>query len=86
MVLAISSIVMSLLTCRRVTGALPVILLRSTRASWGKNLFIRIFAFLSLLLVAYNSPALYRGSKYRSFTSRPTFFFAYFAMAYRPLL
>jgi len=32
MVLAISSIVMSLLTYRRVTNALPIILLRSARA------------------------------------------------------
>ena len=61
-------------------------LLRSTRASQGKNLSIRIFAFLLLLLVAYNSPTLYRGSRYRSSTSRPTFFFTYFTIAYRPLL
>ena len=61
-------------------------LLRSTRAGQGKNLSIRIFAFLLLLLVAYNSPALYRGGRYRSFTSYPTFFFIYFTIAYRPLL
>ena len=61
-------------------------LLRSTRASQGKNLSIRIFTFLLLLLVAYNSPTLYRGGRYRSSTSRPTFFFTYFTIAYRPLL
>ena len=85
-VLAISSVDISLLTYRRVTSALPVILLRSARASQGKNLSIRIFTFLLLLLVTYNSPTLYRGSRYRSSTSRPTFFFTYFTIAYRPLL
>ena len=86
MVLAISSIIISLLTCRQVTSVLPVILLRSARASQGKNLSIRIFAFLLLLLVAYNSPTLCRGSRYRSSASYPAFFFTYFAMAHRPLL
>ena len=80
-VLAISSIIISLSTLRRVIGVLPIILLRSTRASQGKNLSIRIFTFLLLLLVAYNSPTLYRGSRYRSSTRRPTFFFTYFTIA-----
>jgi len=66
MVLAISSVIMSLLTLRRVTGVLPVMLLRSAGAGWGKNLSVRIFAFLSLSLVACGSPALYRGGRYRS--------------------
>src|SRR6266576_5911858 len=67
-VLAISLVVILLLTLRQVTSILLVILLRSARASWGKNLFIRIFAFLSLLLMACSSPALYRGNMYRSST------------------
>ena len=86
MVLAISSIIMSLLTRRRVTGVLPVMLLRSTGAGQGKNLSIRIFAFLLLLLVAYVSPALYRGGRCGSSAKRPAFFFNHFAMAQRPLL
>ena len=77
---------MSLLTHRRVTSVLPIMLLRSTRAGLGKNLSIRIFTFLLLLLVAYNSLTLHRGSRYRSSTRRPTFFFAHFAIAQRPLL
>ena len=60
--------------------------LRSTGAGQGKNLSIRIFAFLLLLLVAYNSPTLYRGGRYRSSTRRPAFFFTYFTIAQRPLL
>jgi len=76
MVLAISSIIMSLLTRRRVTGVSPVMLLRSAGASWGKNLSVRIFAFSSLLLVACDSPALRRGGRCRSSTGRPAFFFA----------
>ena len=81
-VLAISSIVISLSTLRRVTGVLPVMSLRSTRASQGKNLSIRIFTFLLLLLVvAYSSPTLYRGSRYKSSARRPTFFFTYFTIA-----
>ena len=81
-VLAISSVIILLLTYRRVTSILPVILLRLARAGQGKNLSIRIFTFLLLLLVAYNSPALYRGGRYRSFTKRPTFFFfTHFAIA-----
>ena len=63
MVLAISSVVMSLSTCRRVTGVSPVMSLRSAGAGWGKNLSVRIFAFLSLLLVACVSPALRRGGR-----------------------
>jgi len=86
MVLAISSIVISLLIYRRVTGILPIMLLRSARAGWGKNLSIRIFAFLSLLLVAYNSPALYRGSRYRSSTRCPTFFFCLFYYGLKALI
>ena len=86
MVLAISSVVMSLLTRRQVTGILPVMLLRSARASQGKNLSIRIFTFLLLLLVACASPALCRGSRCGSSARRPAFFFAYFAIVQRPLL
>ena len=85
-VLAISSIIMSLSTLRRVTGVLPMMSLRSAGAGQGKNLFIRIFTFLSLLLVACGSSALYRGGKCGSSTRRPTFFFAHFTMAQRPLL
>ena len=58
MVLAISLVIMSLLTLRRVTGASPIISLRSAKAGWGKNLSVRIFAFLSLSLVASDSPGL----------------------------
>ena len=86
MVLAISSGIMSLSTLRRVTGVLPIISLRSAGASQGKNLSIRIFTFLLLLLVAYNSPTLYRGSRCGSSTRHPTFFFTHFAIAQRPLL
>ena len=77
---------MSLLTLRQVTSILLVILLRSARAGQGKNLSIRIFAFLLLLLVAYSSPTLYRGGRYRSSTKYPAFFFTYLAMVQRPLL
>jgi hypothetical protein len=80
MVLAISSVVMSLSTLRRVTGVSPVMSLRSAGAGWGKNLSIRIFAFSSLLLMAYSSPALRRGGRCRSSTRRPAFFFTYFAI------
>jgi len=80
MVLAISLVIISLLTLRRVTSASPMILLRSARASWGKNLSIRIFAFLLLLLVASNLPSLRRGGRCRSFTRRPAFFFTYFTI------
>ena len=86
MVLAISSVVISLLTLRQVTGVLLVISLRSTRAGQGENLSIRIFAFLLLLLVAYSLPTLYRGSRYRSSTRRPAFFFTYLTIVQRPLL
>ncbi len=77
---------MSLLTLRQVTSILLVILLRSTRASQGENLSIRIFTFLLLLLIAYRLPTLYRGSRYRSSTSYPTFFFTYFTIVQRLLL
>ena len=80
-VLAISSAIISLLIYRRVTSVLPIILLRSARASQGKNLFIRISTFLLLLLVAYNFPILYRGSKYRFSTRSLTLFFTFFAIA-----
>jgi hypothetical protein len=85
-VLAISSVVISLSTLRRVTGVLPVMSLRSAGAGWGKNLSVRIFAFLLLLLVACGSPALRRGGRCGSSTGRPAFFFAHFAIVYRPLL
>ena len=85
-VLAISLVVMSLLTLRQVAGILPVMLLRSAGAGWGKNLFVRIFAFLLLLLVASNSPILYMGGRYGFFTRCPAFFFTYFAIVQRPLL
>jgi hypothetical protein len=71
MVLAISSVVMSLLTRRRVTSTSPVMLLRSAGAGWGKNLSVRIFAFSSLLLVACGSPALRRGGRCGSSAGRP---------------
>jgi len=80
MVLAIFLVVILLLTLRRVTSASLVISLRSTRASWGKNLSIRIFAFLLLLLIASNLPGLCRGGRCRSSTRRPAFLFAYFAI------
>ena len=80
MVLAISSVIILLSTFRQVTGVLPVMSLRSVRAGWGKNLFIRIFAFLLLLLIAYTLPVLYRGGRRRSFTRRPAFLFTYFAI------
>ena len=86
MVLAISLVIMLLLTLRRVTGALPMISLRSAKASQGKNLSIRIFAFLLLLLVVSDSPGLYRGGRCGSSTRRPAFLFAHFAILQRPLL
>ena len=61
MVPAISSVVMSLSTLRRVTSASPVISLRSAKAGWGKKFSVRIFAFSSLSLVASDSPGLRRG-------------------------
>ena len=85
-VLAISSVVISLLTRRQVTSVLPIMLLRSAGAGQGKNLSIRIFAFLLLLLVAYTSPTLCRGGRYGSSTRRLTFFFTHFAIVQRPLL
>ena len=86
MVLAISSVVISLLTLRQVTGTSPVISLRSAKASQGKNLSIRIFAFLLLSLIASNSPSLRRGRRYRSSTRRPAFLFTHLAILQRPLL
>ena len=80
MVLAISLVIILLLTLRQVTGVSPVILLRSARAGQGENLSIRIFAFLLLSLIASNSPILYIGGRYRSSTRRPAFFFTYFAI------
>jgi len=47
----------------------------------NRTLSNELLLLLLLLLVACNSPALYRGSKYRSSTRRPTFFFAYFTIA-----
>ena len=79
-VLAIFLVNISLLTIRRVAGVSPVILLRSTRASQGKNLSIRIFAFLLLLLIAGNLLVLCIGGRYGSSTRRPAFFFAYFTI------
>ena len=79
-VLAISSVIILLLTLRQVAGILPVILLRSTRAGQGKNLSIRIFAFLLLSLIAGNSPVLRIGGRCGSSTRRPAFFFTYFAI------
>ena len=79
-VLAISLIIMSLSTLRRVAGVLPIISLRSARAGQGKNLSVRIFAFLSLLLIASDSPVLCMGGRYRSFTRRPAFFFTHFTI------
>ena len=75
MVLAISLVVISLLTLRQVASISPVILLRSAGASQGKNLSIRIFAFLSLSLIASNLPILYIGRKCGFSTKHPAFFF-----------
>src|SRR6266571_7551468 len=84
MVLAISSVVMSLSTLRRVAGVSPVISLRSAGAGWGKNLSVRIFAFLLLSLVVGDSPVLRMGGRCGSSTGRPAFFFAHFAIVQRP--
>ena len=59
-VLAISLVVILLSTLKRVTSASPVISLRSAKAGWGKNLSVRIFAFLSLSFVASDLPGLRR--------------------------
>ena len=77
---------MSLLTLRQVTSVSPIILLRSAGASWGKIFFIKIFTFSLLLLMAGNSPVLYIGGRCGSFTRRPAFFLAHFAIIQRPLL
>ena len=85
-VLAISSIIILLLTYRQVTSVLPIMLLKSAKASQGKNLFIRIFAFLLLLLIAYTSPTLYRGGRYRFSAKHPTFFFCLFCYSPKALI
>ena len=79
-VLAISLVIISLSTLKRVAGISPVISLRSTGAGQGKNLSIRIFTFSLLLLIASSSPILYIGGRYGSSTRRPAFFFTYFAI------
>ena len=79
-VLAIFLVIISLLTLRRVAGILPIMSLRSTGAGQGKNLSVRIFAFLLLSLIASSSPILCIGGRYGSSTRRPAFFFTYFAI------
>ena len=82
-VLAISLVNILLLTLRQVTGISPVILLRSTGARQGKNLSIRIFTFLLLLLIASNSLILYISGRYRSSTRYPAFFLFLYLFCYR---
>src|SRR6266704_2642869 len=85
-VLAISFVVMSLLTHRQIAGISPMMSLKFAETGWKKSLFVRIFAFSSLLFMACVSFACHKGGMCKFSAGRPAFFFAHFAIAQRPLL